>query len=104
MIRVRFALSPTGYLHIGGARTALFNWLYARRYAGAFILRIEDTDQKRSTAESLQAILDGLDWLGIDWDEGPRVGGKYAPYSQMERLKRYGEVAEELIKAGKAFR
>ncbi|HYX91167.1 MAG TPA: glutamate--tRNA ligase family protein, partial [Myxococcaceae bacterium] len=69
--RVRFAPSPTGYLHIGGARTALFNWLYARRHQGAFILRIEDTDRERSTAESVNAILDGLRWLGIDWDEGP---------------------------------
>lgn len=100
----RFAPSPTGYLHLGGARTALFNWLYARRNKGAFILRVEDTDQKRSTAESLQAILDALDWLGIDWDEGPRVGGKFGPYSQMERMKRYTEVADALVAAHKAFR
>ena len=77
--RVRFAPSPTGYLHIGGARTALFNWLYARRNGGKFILRIEDTDQERSTPESVKAILDGLTWLGIDWDEGPGKGGSWVP-------------------------
>src|SRR5687768_15559937 len=78
--RVRFAPSPTGYLHIGGARTALFNYLYARRFGGTFILRIEDTDQERSTEASLKAILDGLKWLDIDWDEGPGKGGPYTPY------------------------
>lgn len=102
--RVRFAPSPTGYLHIGGARTALFNWLYARRYKGTFVLRIEDTDQGRSTPESLKAILDGLKWLDIDWDEGPEVGGKYGPYFQMQRLERYQTVANQLIAEGKAFR
>ncbi len=102
--RVRFAPSPTGYLHIGGARTALFNWLYARKNKGVFVLRIEDTDQKRSTEASVNAILDGLKWLGIDWDEGPGVGGPYAPYFQTGRLKRYTEVAEQLIAEGKAYR
>jgi len=102
--RVRFAPSPTGYLHIGGARTALFNWLYARRNGGTFVLRIEDTDQERSTAESVQAILSGLEWLGIDWDEGPNVGGPYPPYTQMEKIGRYTEVAEKLIAEGKAYR
>ncbi|MBX5484931.1 MAG: glutamate--tRNA ligase [Myxococcaceae bacterium] len=91
-------------MHIGGARTALFNWLYARRYGGAFILRIEDTDQKRSTEASLQAILDALNWLKIDWDEGPQKGGPYGPYFQTQRLERYAEVAEQLIAEGKAFR
>jgi glutamyl-tRNA synthetase len=102
--RVRFAPSPTGYLHIGGARTALFNWLYARHHGGTFVLRIEDTDQERSTPESVQAILDGLTWLGIDWDEGPGKGGPYAPYTQMEKLGRYAELADRLIAEGKAYR
>ena len=91
----RFAPSPTGYLHIGGARTALFSWAYARRHGGTFILRIEDTDLERSTAESVQAILDGMEWLGLDWDEGP--------FFQMKRLARYKEVAEQLIAAGHAY-
>src|SRR5688572_15614591 len=94
-IRTRFAPSPTGYLHIGGARTALFSWAYARRHGGEFILRIEDTDLERSTAQSVQAILDGMSWLGIDWDEGP--------FFQMKRLARYKEVADELIAAGHAY-
>src|SRR5215213_9342957 len=99
--RVRFAPSPTGYLHIGGARTALFNWLYARRNGGTFVLRMEDTDQERSTPESVKAILDGLEWLGLDWDEGPEVGGPYAPYFQTERLKSYQKYSEQLISQGK---
>jgi glutamyl-tRNA synthetase len=94
-VRTRFAPSPTGYLHIGGARTALFSWAYARRHGGQFILRIEDTDLERSTAESVQAILDGMTWLGLDWDEGP--------FFQMKRLARYKEVAEQLIAAGHAY-
>jgi glutamyl-tRNA synthetase len=102
--RFRFAPSPTGYLHIGGARTALFNWLMARRTGGVFVLRIEDTDQERSTPASLQAILDGLTWLGIDWDEGPGKEGPYPPYFQMKKLARYTEVAEQLIAQGKAYR
>ena len=96
MIRTRFAPSPTGYLHIGGARTALFSWAYARRHGGRFILRIEDTDLERSTEQSVQAILDGMRWLGLDWDEGP--------FFQMQRLARYKEVAEQLIAAGHAYR
>jgi len=95
-IRTRFAPSPTGYLHIGGARTALFSWAYARRHGGTFVLRVEDTDVERSTRESVDAILEGLRWLGIDWDEGP--------FFQMTRLARYREVAEELIAAGHAYR
>jgi glutamyl-tRNA synthetase len=102
--RLRFAPSPTGYLHIGGARTALFNWLYARRSGGTFVLRIEDTDQERSTPESLQAILDGLTWLGIDWDEGPGKDGGHGPYFQMKKLARYTELAEQLIATGWAYR
>jgi len=95
MIRTRFAPSPTGYLHIGGARTALFSWAYARKHGGQFILRIEDTDQERSTLESERAILDGMAWLGIDWDEGP--------FYQMRRLDRYKEVADQLLAEGKAY-
>lgn len=102
--RVRFAPSPTGYLHIGGARTALFNYLYARRFGGTFVLRIEDTDLERSTPESLKAILDGLKWLGIDWDEGPDKGGPHPPYFQTQRLDTYRQHAEQLISEGKAYR
>src|SRR6266568_1185593 len=101
--RVRFAPSPTGYLHIGGARTALFNWLWARRHGGTFILRIEDTDQGRSTKEAEAAIFEGLRWLGLDWDEGPDVGGPHGPYFQMERLDLYEAHAERLIAEGKAY-
>jgi glutamyl-tRNA synthetase len=101
--RLRFAPSPTGYLHVGGARTALFNWLYARRHGGAFILRIEDTDVERSQAEMVTGILDGLRWLGIDWDEGPEIGGPHAPYFQSERLDRYRAAAKQLLDAGQAF-
>ena len=101
--RLRFAPSPTGYLHIGGARTALFNWLWARHTGGRFILRIEDTDQERSTRAAEDAILEGLRWLGLDWDEGPEVGGPHGPYFQMQRLDLYREQAEKLRKAGKAY-
>jgi glutamyl-tRNA synthetase len=104
MVRVRFAPSPTGYLHIGGARTALFNWLWARKQKGVFILRIEDTDRERSTEASVQAILDGMKWLGLTWDEGPGVGGPHAPYFQTQRLETYDRHAEELIAKGKAYR
>jgi glutamyl-tRNA synthetase len=102
--RVRFAPSPTGYLHIGGVRTALFNWLWAKKTKGSFILRIEDTDQERSTRESVGVILDSLRWLGLEWDEGPGVGGVHGPYTQMERLAVYREFAEKLIAARKAYR
>jgi len=101
--RVRFAPSPTGYLHIGGARTALFNWLWARRTGGTFILRIEDTDRERSTKEAEAAIFDALRWLGLDWDEGPEVGGPDGPYFQMERLDLYEAHAEKLVSQGKAY-
>ncbi len=104
MVRVRFAPSPTGYLHIGGARTALFNWLWARQQKGVFVLRIEDTDRERSTQASVEAILDGMKWMGLDWDEGPGVGGPHAPYFQTQRLATYDGHAEELIAKGKAYR
>ncbi|MDF1565052.1 MAG: glutamate--tRNA ligase [Deltaproteobacteria bacterium] len=102
--RLRFAPSPTGYLHLGGARTALFNWLIARKLGGTFVLRIEDTDQARSTEESTAAIFDGLRYLGLDWDEGPLKGGDYGPYVQTERKALYREHAERLIAGGKAYR
>ncbi len=102
--RVRFAPSPTGYLHIGGARTALFNYLYARRYGGVMVLRMEDTDLERSTPESVKAILDGLKWLEIGWDEGPEKGGNYGPYFQTQRLDTYRKYADQLIAEGKAYR
>jgi len=102
--RLRFAPSPTGYLHIGGVRTALFNWLWARKTKGAFVLRIEDTDRERSTEESVRVILDSLRWLGLTWDEGPGVGGPHEPYTQMERLAVYREHAEQLIGDRKAYR
>ena len=102
-IRVRFAPSPTGYLHIGGARTALFNWLYARHYGGTFILRIEDTDNLRSTPEAVNAILDGMKWLSLDWDEGPEKGGEYGPYFQMQRLGLYQPYINQLLADGNAY-
>src|SRR5512137_786072 len=101
--RVRFAPSPTGYLHIGGARTALFNWLYARRHGGTFILRIEDTDRERSTEQSIEAIFDGMRWLGLDWDEGPGVGGPNGPYFQTQRVEIYRAHAARLVAQGKAY-
>ena len=102
-VRTRFAPSPTGYLHIGGVRTALFNWLFARQHGGQFILRIDDTDQQRNVEEALQPILDGLRWLGIDWDEGPEVGGPFAPYYQSQRLDRYQAAVEKLLAGGHAY-
>ncbi|HQA12108.1 glutamate--tRNA ligase family protein, partial [Zoogloea sp.] len=94
-VRTRFAPSPTGYLHIGGARTALFSWAYARRHGGDFILRIEDTDVARSTPEAVQAILDGMSWLDLNWDEGP--------FYQMQRMDRYKEVIRQMLAAGTAY-
>jgi glutamyl-tRNA synthetase len=102
--RLRFAPSPTGYLHIGGVRTALFNWLWARKKGGTFVLRIEDTDQERSTDESRKVIFESLEWLGLRWDEGPGAPGAHGPYTQMERLPLYREYAEKLIASGHAFR
>jgi glutamyl-tRNA synthetase len=101
---VRFAPSPTGSLHIGGLRTALFNFLYARRHGGVFILRIEDTDQKRFDPTALQTLMEALRWAGLQWDEGPEVGGPYAPYVQSERLAIYQEWANWLVESGKAYR
>jgi glutamyl-tRNA synthetase len=102
-IRVRFAPSPTGYLHIGGARTALFNWLFARHRGGKFILRIEDTDKTRNTEEAAAAIYEGLRWLGLDWDEGPHVGGDFGPYLQSERTEIYERYLKKLQDAGHIF-
>jgi glutamyl-tRNA synthetase len=101
--RVRFAPSPTGYLHVGGARTALFNWLYARRHNGTFVLRIEDTDVDRSSPEMVTGILDGLRWLGLTWDEGPDAGGPHGPYLQSQRLDRYRAAADRLVSEGRAY-
>jgi len=102
--RLRFAPSPTGHLHIGGARTALFNWAYARRTGGTFVLRIEDTDRERSKPEYERSILEGLRWLGLDWDEGPDVGGAHGPYRQSERYERYRVAALSLLESGAAYR
>jgi glutamyl-tRNA synthetase len=102
-IRVRFAPSPTGYLHIGGARTALFNWLFARRYGGKFVLRVEDTDKSRNTEEAAVAIYDGLRWLGLEWDEGPHIGGEFGPYFQSERNSIYEKYLRQLQDAGHVF-
>jgi len=102
-VRVRFAPSPTGHLHIGNARTAILNWLYARHTGGTFLLRIEDTDAERSTTASENSIYEDLRWLGLDWDEGPEVGGKFGPYRQSERLTLYRQHAEQLIAADKAY-
>lgn len=101
--RVRFAPSPTGMLHIGNARTAALNWLLARHHGGSFILRIEDTDIERSTAESESSILDDVRWLGLDWDEGPDVGGDYGPYRQSERSRLYIDSAKQLLDSGRAY-
>src|SRR5260370_1089575 len=102
-MRLRFAPSPTGQLHVGNARTALFNWLLARGSDAAFVLRIEDTDLERSTLESEAAILRDLRWLGLDWDEGPDVGGPCGPYRQSERLHLYESYAKDLLNAGQAY-
>ena len=109
-IRVRFAPSPTGYLHIGGARTALFNWLFARHHGGKFILRIEDTDTQRNSQEAIDVILRGLSWLGLDWDEGPTTGdtacasrGDRGPYFQSRRGEIYARRIQELRDKGLAY-
>jgi len=103
MVRVRFAPSPTGYLHIGGARTVLFNWLVARKAGGVFILRIEDTDQSRNVEDSVRKILDDLRWLGLHWNEGPEVGGDVGPYFQSQRLDLYNHHARRLLESGDAY-
>jgi glutamyl-tRNA synthetase len=103
MVRTRFAPSPTGYLHIGGVRTAFFNWLFARHHGGQFILRIDDTDQERNVIEALQPILDGFRWLGMDWDEGPEIGGDHGPYYQSQKLERYQAAVQTLLDRGLAY-
>ena len=102
-VRVRFAPSPTGFFHIGSARTALFNWLYARHTGGTFVLRIEDTDKERNTEEALQVLLEGMKWMGMDWDEGPDVGGDYGPYFQSQRKPIYDEYLKKLSDAGRTY-
>ena len=99
-VRTRFAPSPTGYLHIGGVRTALFNWLLARHHGGQFILRIDDTDQQRHVEAAVKLILDGFRWMNMDWDEGPEVGGPCGPYFQSQRGHLYREAAEKLLASG----
>ncbi len=103
-VRVRFAPSPTGHLHVGGARTAIFNWLFAKHHGGTFIIRVEDTDQARSTRESEQMVLDDLRWLGLQWDEGPDAGGPHPPYRQSERRDQYDATARALVANGVAYR
>jgi glutamyl-tRNA synthetase len=103
-LRTRFAPSPTGFLHIGGVRTALFNWLLARHHGGQFILRIDDTDQQRHVEDAVRRILDGLRWIGIDWDEGPEAGGAYGPYFQSQRLDLYRRAADRLQASGHVYR
>src|ERR671938_171812 len=102
-IRVRYAPSPTGRLHVGGVRTALFNWLFARKNGGTFVLRIEDTDLERSTEQSVEQLKRSLRWIGLDWDEGPEVGGTYGPYRQTERFDLYREVTRKLLESGAAY-
>jgi glutamyl-tRNA synthetase len=102
-VRTRFAPSPTGYLHVGGARTALFNWLFARKHGGTFVLRVEDTDEARNTDEAKQAIFDGMEWLGLDWDEGPRKGGAHGPYFQSERKAIYDAWFQKLVDADRVY-
>lgn len=102
-VRTRFAPSPTGYLHVGGARTALFNWLFARKHGGVFVLRVEDTDEARNTEEARQAIFDGMNWLGLDWDEGPEKGGDFGPYYQSQRKEIYDAWFQKLVTAGRVY-
>ena len=103
-VRTRFAPSPTGYLHIGGVRTALFCWLFAKGRGGQFILRIDDTDSQRNVDEALAPILHGLRWVGLDWDEGPEVGGPFGPYYQSQRLEKYQAAVKRLLEVGAAYR
>src|SRR5919112_6069897 len=102
-IRVRYAPSPTGRLHVGGVRTALFNWLFARKNGGTFVLRIEDTDLERSTEESVEQLKSSLRWISLEWDEGPEVGGPHPPYRQTERLNIYRNAARKLLDSGAAY-
>src|ERR671936_247362 len=101
--RVRFAPAPSGFLHVGGARTALFNWLFARHHGGVFVLRVEDTDADRVTDEAVEVLKRSLRWLGLDWDEGPDIGGPYGPYRQTERTEIYREHAAILVQKGAAY-
>ena len=103
-VRTRFAPSPTGFLHIGGVRTALFNWLLARHHGGQFLLRIDDTDQQRHVEDAVRLILDGFRWMGIDWDEGPEVGGPHGPYYQSQRTAGYRAAVEQLVDSGHVYR
>src|SRR5215213_8526854 len=103
-VRTRFAPSPTGYLHIGGVRTALFNWLFAKGQGGQFILRIDDTDAQRNVDEALAPILHGLRWVGLQWDEGPEVGGPFGPYYQSQRQAKYQAAVDQLLSSGAAYR
>jgi glutamyl-tRNA synthetase len=102
-VRTRFAPSPTGYLHVGGARTALFNYLFAKKHGGTFVLRVEDTDKERNTDEARAAIFEGLSWLGMDWDEGPNKGGEHGPYNQSERMDIYNQYFEKLVAADRVY-
>ena len=103
-VRTRFAPSPTGYMHIGGMRTALFAWLWARHTGGTFVLRIDDTDQERNVEAALNPIFRAFEWLGLTWDEGPQVGGPFAPYYQSQRSSLYQGAVERLLAEGKAFK
>ena len=103
-VRCRFAPAPSGSLHVGNVRTGLFSWAFARHHGGAFVLRIEDTDASRVTEEAVHGVMESLHWLGVDWDEGPDVGGPHAPYRQSQRLDVYREQAERLIAEGAAYR
>ena len=102
-VRTRFAPAPSGSIHVGNARTGLFSWAFAHHHGGAFVLRIEDTDASRVTEEAFHGVMDSLRWLGIDWDEGPDVGGPHAPYRQSQRLEIYREMTERLLSRGDAY-
>ena len=102
-VRTRFAPSPTGFLHVGSIRTALFDWLFTRHNSGVFILRIEDTDATRKVEGAIEAIMDDLRWLNLEWDEGPETGGNYGPYIQSERLERYKAAAQHLLAQGRGL-
>ena len=102
-VRTRFAPAPSGSIHVGNVRTGLFSWAFARHHGGAFVLRIEDTDASRVTEEAFQGVMDSLRWLGIDWDEGPDVGGPHAPYRQSQRLDIYRDTTERLLAQGDAY-
>ena len=103
-VRTRIAPAPSGSIHVGNARTALYNWLFARHHGGTFVLRVEDTDRKRATDEAYRAVIEDLRWLGLQWDEGPEVGGDFGPYRQSERTERYTAASTQLLDAGRAYR